>query len=116
MPVVDGLAATMQIRSYEKSLELLPIPIIAATGLAQERDRAACELAGMNAVLTKPIRLAVLRQQLDMILRSKAFQQRQESILTRTGQIQSQPVSSYAMTVSEEAQPQSRHLLLEARP
>jgi CheY-like chemotaxis protein len=51
MPVMDGLAATREIR---RDPHFDPLPIIAMTANAMEQDRRACRAAGMNAFVTKP--------------------------------------------------------------
>jgi len=50
MPVMDGFAATKQIRASDKK-----IPIIALTANAMKEDLELTELLGMNAHLSKPI-------------------------------------------------------------
>ena len=63
MPVLDGIAATRQIRAMER---YRATPIIAMTAHAYAEDRDKCLDAGMNGHLTKPINVqalyAVLRE------------------------------------------------------
>ena len=66
MPVLDGIAATKQIRQRELSLGLHHLPIIALT--AGILDREACLSAGMDDFLSKPFRPEVLRQILQRTL------------------------------------------------
>jgi signal transduction histidine kinase len=54
MPIMDGLQASAEIRRKEPPGA--HTPIIALTALAFESDRRACQQAGMDAVLTKPLR------------------------------------------------------------
>lgn len=54
MPVLDGIAATREIRAQERSLALPRVPVIALTATTSADDRAACLAAGMDAVLAKP--------------------------------------------------------------
>ena len=57
MPVMNGHEATQKIRQAERQrAEEQPCPIIAVTAHAMPEDRALCEAAGMNFVLTKPIK------------------------------------------------------------
>jgi signal transduction histidine kinase/DNA-binding response OmpR family regulator len=63
MPVMDGLEASRRIRAQERFRDL---PIIAMTAAVMPQDRAACESAGMNDHVAKPIlpdevRAALLR-------------------------------------------------------
>ena len=52
MPVMDGLEATRRIRQDRRFQDL---PIIAMSAAALASDRAACEAAGMNDHLAKPM-------------------------------------------------------------
>ena len=54
MPVMDGLQATMKIRSYARA-DAQSIPIIALTANALDEEEHVCIESGMNARLTKPI-------------------------------------------------------------
>jgi CheY-like chemotaxis protein len=54
MPVLDGIAATREIRAQERSLSLPRVPVIALTATSSADDRAACLAAGMDEVLAKP--------------------------------------------------------------
>jgi CheY-like chemotaxis protein len=61
MPVMDGFAATAEIRRWPDHADL-PIIALSAHALAQERER--CRDAGMNDYLAKPVKLKVLEQTL----------------------------------------------------
>lgn len=54
MPVLDGIAATREIRAQERSLALPRVPVIALTATTSTDDRAACLAAGMDDMLAKP--------------------------------------------------------------
>ena len=61
MPVLDGLAATRQIREWETRQQVTrPLPIVALTANAYPEDRDACRVAGMNDFVTKPISISGL--------------------------------------------------------
>ncbi len=64
MPVMDGYAATHQIRAI---LGLLDLPIIAMTAHARPQDREKSRLAGMAGHLVKPLNVDDL---LDILVRS----------------------------------------------
>jgi signal transduction histidine kinase/DNA-binding response OmpR family regulator len=55
MPVMDGFAATSQIRSSTTGLNKLPI--IALTADAREEDKERCLESGMNDYISKPFKL-----------------------------------------------------------
>jgi CheY-like chemotaxis protein len=54
MPVVDGYAATRQLRDRENRLRLPRVPIVALTANAFDEDAAQSMAAGMDAHLAKP--------------------------------------------------------------
>jgi CheY-like chemotaxis protein/nitrogen-specific signal transduction histidine kinase len=57
MPIMDGLQATRRIRAQERDSR---VPIVALTALAMSADRERCLVAGADAYLSKPVRLADL--------------------------------------------------------
>ncbi len=69
MPGMDGFEATRLIR---QQLAGKPLPIIALTANAMIGDREACEQAGMNDFLSKPVRQDELRVCLEKWLPSRA--------------------------------------------
>ena len=58
MPVLDGLAATRQIRAAETGGRHVPIVALTANATSGEVER--CRLAGMDVFLTKPVDLDLL--------------------------------------------------------
>ena len=65
MPVLDGLAATRQVRDRESRLRLPRVPIVALTANAFDEDVTASMAAGMDGHLAKPYS----REQLFELLR-----------------------------------------------
>ncbi len=61
MPVLDGYAATRQVRDRESRLRLPRVPIVALTANAFDEDAAQSMAAGMDAHLAKPYSRAQLR-------------------------------------------------------
>jgi CheY-like chemotaxis protein len=61
MPVMDGLAASAEIRRREASTAT-HVPIVAMTANVLPEDRQACFAAGMDDHVAKPIRLADVRR------------------------------------------------------
>ncbi len=61
MPVLDGYAATRQVRERESRLRLPRVPIVALTANAFDEDAAQSMAAGMDAHLAKPYSRAQLR-------------------------------------------------------
>lgn len=63
MPVMDGISAT----KYMREKLNLTIPIVALTANASKQDKSACLEAGMDKVLTKPIRFHDLNRALRIL-------------------------------------------------
>jgi len=68
MPLLDGLAATREIRALEERLNLPRTVIIAVSASAFEQDRANCLAAGMDGHLAKPFSQLELRLMLEQHL------------------------------------------------
>jgi signal transduction histidine kinase/CheY-like chemotaxis protein len=62
MPVLDGYAATQQVRDRESRLRLPRVPIVALTANAFDEDAAQSLAAGMDAHLAKPYTRDQLRE------------------------------------------------------
>jgi CheY-like chemotaxis protein len=56
MPVMDGLDATREIRTFEKERGLRPVPIVAVSANAFAEDRQRSMKAGCSDFMAKPIR------------------------------------------------------------
>jgi signal transduction histidine kinase/CheY-like chemotaxis protein len=70
MPEMNGLEASVAIRAREQARSSARTPIIALTANAMKSDRDKCLAAGMDAYLSKPIKLAELKAALDHLARS----------------------------------------------
>jgi CheY-like chemotaxis protein len=68
MPVLDGYAATQQVREREARLRLPRVPIVALTANAFDEDTSQSLAAGMDAHLAKPYTRAQLRELLQQWL------------------------------------------------
>lgn len=75
MPDLDGIQATIQIRQREV-LQGGHLPIVAMTAHAMPGDRANCLAAGMDAYLSKPLRLDSLINTIDSTVTAASNQQR----------------------------------------
>ena len=60
MPGLDGIETARRIRATELALSLPPTPIVAITADAVDTGRRACQDAGMDGFITKPIAPAEL--------------------------------------------------------
>lgn len=65
MPEMDGLTATQKIREDEKKLKGRHIYVIALTAFAMEEDQKKCLDAGMDAYLSKPIKIEDLAKKIE---------------------------------------------------
>jgi CheY-like chemotaxis protein len=61
MPVMDGLAATREIRRTEREFGLPSANIIALTGASSVNARERAIASGVNKFFTKPVPLSVVR-------------------------------------------------------
>ncbi|MFK7915364.1 MAG: ATP-binding protein [Pseudomonadales bacterium] len=68
MPEMDGLEATAAIRAAEATGERSVTPVIALTAGAMREDEARCFEAGVDAFLSKPVRLDQLEAMLQSML------------------------------------------------
>jgi signal transduction histidine kinase/CheY-like chemotaxis protein len=68
MPLLDGYDATRLIREYEHSISLEPVPIIALTAHANTDQLEKVNQAGMNDLLTKPIRQLKLNSTIQNVM------------------------------------------------
>ena len=66
MPVMDGIEATLAIRSTETYY--MDVPIIALTADPQYQQARLCRNIGMDAALSKPVRLSALLSAFDEVL------------------------------------------------
>lgn len=62
MPVLDGHAATRQLRDWEAAEGNGRLPIVALTADAMPEERVACHEAGMDDYVVKPVTSAALRE------------------------------------------------------
>jgi two-component system, cell cycle response regulator DivK len=69
MPGLNGLAVVKKIR---EDASLADLPVVAVTAFAMERDREKAMAAGFTAYVTKPVRAAILRQQVQQLLGARA--------------------------------------------
>jgi CheY-like chemotaxis protein len=69
MPVLDGYAATLQIRDLGQRRAMRRTPVIAVTAYALSGDREKCIAAGMDDYLGKPYTVRDLRPKLSRWLR-----------------------------------------------
>ena len=76
MPLMDGIAATREIRL--KAASNLDTPIIAVTANASESFRIKCLEAGMDDYCTKPLRMDALKQLVSLYAEKRNTERLQE--------------------------------------
>jgi CheY-like chemotaxis protein len=69
MPVMDGAAATREIRAIERTSGLTRVPIVALTASPTDEEKQECFAAGMTAFLSKPFTLEQLSHEIGTSLR-----------------------------------------------
>ena len=81
MPIMDGWAATREIRAWEKNQPAnhSRIPIIALTANVVQGVRQDCEQAGMDYYICKPITLAAIATVISKFLQGKSRTLREKS-------------------------------------
>ena len=67
MPVMDGVEASKEIRSYENNESLMPVSIVALTANTGKNDRESYLAAGMNDYMAKPIMIDDVRQRISAL-------------------------------------------------
>src|SRR5215469_7357599 len=89
MPEMDGLEATKAIRSAEASTGI-HLPIIAMTAHAMKGDKEECLSAGMDAYLSKPIRIDELKRAMSEVEKTQGTSQSSDQKAFRAiGQLES---------------------------
>lgn len=68
MPVMDGIEAAKEIRSYQKN-SAIQTPILAMTAQNETDSMKVCRMAGMNGYVAKPIDAKLLGMELKKIIR-----------------------------------------------
>jgi CheY-like chemotaxis protein len=71
MPTMDGMTATREIRTQERSLGLPRVPVIALTATTSDINRQLCLNAGMDDFMSKPYTKEELGQVLGRWLRQR---------------------------------------------
>lgn len=72
MPVLDGVRATRRLRDLQRLGLIPPFPIVAATSAQDEAVQHACQDAGMDGFLAKPMALAALHEEMHRVLPLRA--------------------------------------------
>jgi CheY-like chemotaxis protein len=70
MPRVDGFEATRRLRRWEKTQGAHPVPVVALTASAMEKDEELCREVGMNSFVAKPVNIEMLRAVLEQYCKS----------------------------------------------
>ncbi|WP_407069951.1 response regulator [Marinobacter sp.] len=72
MPRVDGFEATRRLRRWEKDHNRTPVPVVALTASAMEKDEERCREAGMDSFVAKPVNIEMLRAVLEQYCKASA--------------------------------------------
>jgi two-component system, sensor histidine kinase and response regulator len=102
MPLMDGFAATAQIRKREKALGLVKIPVIALTANAIVGDREMCLAKGMDDYLGKPFSLEQLYQ-----LLARWLPVRESTLDEYTGHNEAENNGRQALVLNNQSRPQT---------
>lgn len=78
MPIMDGLASSREIRSFEKNNDRVPSTIIALTGAASPEARQEAFASGIDRYLTKPVPMQVLKNMLSEFKTQRLHQRKVE--------------------------------------
>ena len=86
MPQMDGIAATAAIRDRERARATYT-PIIALTANAASTDEARCLAAGMDAFISKPVRIAAFYDTIAAVLDRGASTTTGETVLSEVPEV-----------------------------
>jgi len=78
MPVMDGITATVNIRTKELSAQMPRTPIVALTAAGESSLRDECLGSGMDECLFKPFRKMELQNTLAKVVKAARLQQQQQ--------------------------------------
>jgi CheY-like chemotaxis protein len=77
MPGLDGIETTRRLRARETAAGSIRTPIVALTADAVETGKLACQDAGMDGFLTKPVDPAELEAMIESLLNNDALSPRE---------------------------------------